>query len=247
MFGIELSPSALELLNEVETLYGERVWENGPIYLDPREEGAAGLSPDGAPCIRLRAGTVPTEELIVHELFHLKLSATGFPYIFTAAPLSQESLANIHFFVAELYDAIEHWIIYPPMRAMGLQPDIRLRRDMELAMRYGYRYGERPRRAVQTLYHFMGTLLSDDVDLVARFTHWYECSGWGDALATSRKLVEKIITDRPVTPTAAVSTLVSCLNLLELGGVFRAHSTETHKCGRKNVQVVYLEYVSGEF
>ncbi len=128
------------------------------------------------------------------------------------------------------------------MRAMGLQPDVRLRRDMELAMLYGYRYDGRPRRAVQALYHFLGALLSDDVALVTRFTRWYEDSGWNDALAISRKLVEKFITEAPVRPDAAISTLVDCLNLLELDGIFRVYDTETRKYGRSNVKIVYLEY-----
>ena len=168
MFGVKLSAPVVELLEEVEALYKKKVWANGPVEMSPHQEAASGVSPDGVPCVRFNPRASPTEELIAHELSHLRLSALGFPYVFTVSSIPLNDLERMQFFVNEVYDTIEHTIIYPRMRAMGLRPDVRMARDIVLAMTHGYRYVGLPERDVQALYLFQATMLLGDAGLLSR-------------------------------------------------------------------------------
>jgi len=247
MFGIELGPQAGRLRDEVEALYGRRVLEvRPPAAAGSHQEAESGLTQDGAPYVRLNPKVSATEELIVHELFHLKLSAIGFPYVFTEFPSAfpRAVCGDIHFFVAEVYDMIEHTIFYPRMLAMGIRPDGRHRRDVGLAMTYGYRYGEKPRGALQAFYLTQAALLTDD-ELLDRFKRHYEQSNWNDAIDISGTLVSKVRSDRPATPQAAVTTLVGCLNAMRLGGTFELRGTEIQILGGSRVQIAHLGYMPG--
>lgn len=247
MFGIELGPQAGGLRDEVEALYGRSVLEVRPLATGSHQEAESGLTPDGAPYVQLNPNVPPTEELIVHELFHLKLSATGFPYVFTEFPAAfpRGRCGDIHFFVAEVNDMIEHTIFYPRMLAMGIRPDGRHRRDVGLAMTHGYRYGEKPRGALQALYLAQAVLLINDDELLDRFKRHYELSKWNDGLDVSETLVRVIAVNRPATPQAAVTTLVGCLNAMRLGGTFRLSGTEARTLGSSRVQIAHLGYTPG--
>jgi hypothetical protein len=237
MFEIELGPQAGRLRGEVEALYGRRVLEVRPPAAGSHQEAESGLTQGGAPYVQLNSNVPPTEELIVHELYHLKLSATGFPYVFTEFPSAfpRAVCGDIHFFVAEVYDMIEHTIFYPRMLAMGIRPDGRHQRDVGLAMTYGYRYGEKPRVAMQALYLTQSALLIDDDELLDRFRHHYELSHWNDAIDVSGTLVSMVRSDRPATPQDAVTTLVGCLNAMGVGGTFELRGTEAQILGDSHV------------
>lgn len=247
MFGIELGPQAGGLRDEVEALYGRRVLEVRPHAAGSHQEAESGLTPGGVPYVQLNSNVPPTEELLVHELYHLKLSATGFPYVFTEFPSAfpRGVCGDIHFFVAEVYDMIEHTIFYPQMLAMGIRPDGRHRRDVGLAMTHGYRYGGKPRGALQALYLTQAVLLIDDDELLDRFRRHYELSNWNDAIDISGTLVSMVRSDRPATPQAAVTTLVGCLNAMRLDGTFELSGTETQILGGSRVQIAHLGYMLG--
>jgi hypothetical protein len=114
-------------------------------------------------------------------------------------------------------------------------------------MTYGYRYGEKPRWALQALSLSQATLLIDDAELLARFIRYYQSNGWNDALNVSRKLVELVSADRPSAPVAAVTTLLGCLNVMRLGGTFGFVGSETRAYGSSRVPVVYIGYQPGGF
>ncbi|HSE88594.1 MAG TPA: hypothetical protein VLJ79_20410, partial [Candidatus Binatia bacterium] len=65
--------------------------------------------------------------MIVHELSHLRLRAAGFPTLeFTGIE------HNISQWIEDnLYDTVQHWIMYPDLRKLGYTPDAAKKRDVK--------------------------------------------------------------------------------------------------------------------
>src|SRR5262245_23392943 len=77
---VQLSRRGLELLSEVEKTFNKQV--RGEWYKDMTAQTAALIAADGTPTVRCNpAHRELNEEIIVHELYHLKLRAAGFPTI----------------------------------------------------------------------------------------------------------------------------------------------------------------------
>ena len=78
------------------------------------------ITPDGTPTIKChQAHGDLNEEIIVHQLAHLKLKAAGFPTIeFNGIERNLSQWID-----DDLYDSIQHWIMYPHLRKLGYSPD----------------------------------------------------------------------------------------------------------------------------
>jgi hypothetical protein len=77
--GVKLRPAAVELLDAVERLCGKPV---SVVFRNDLREGILGYSytkEDGTPTMIIVSGSGQTEENVVHELYHLKMLAEGYP------------------------------------------------------------------------------------------------------------------------------------------------------------------------
>ena len=221
MFGLTLSPDAASLKTEVErsftkTIREERLDED--IFLSPAAslQAQSSIEPDGTPVVRINTSRGVTERTIVHELFHLKLRAEGFPSpVFDrrqpeVANLNIESLWNM------LRDPIEHAIFFPKMRELGYDPDADVRADLEKAMRDGDFADPAPlsKQDFLTLLYFKALLEVTDTELLSRLNGWYSAKGWTRAIEIAEKL-KQAVTDSPLqTRQQQIDAIVGCLNIL---------------------------------
>lgn len=131
LFGNSLIPPGVSLLAEVERLFGKAVIEEQNELVDMH--GQTRVDEDGSPVILLNSTSSKSQELIIHELFHLKMIGEGSPTLsYNVLQAIPESLQKAIFWLEfQLRGAIQHSMFYPNMRSMGLQPDIQLKSDVE--------------------------------------------------------------------------------------------------------------------
>jgi hypothetical protein len=248
MFGIPLRPEARKLWLEIEDHYKREVREEltsdlGYSYY----AGLASVDPDGTPAVKLRNDDRPTEERIVHELYHLKLYADGYPVIRIEYPPrrpTEKQQARIRFLISEVYNTIEHWMFYPEMRKMGLVPDGSVRSTAELILE-GDDQEDTPgvtRGDMLALDYFEAALLLDDTQLFARLENQYNVKRWTEALQKGRDMAGIVSSSSPSTPEGAVRTLMRCLEILDRSGNgYELTRWETEKRGSHTLRRIYIK------
>src|SRR6266849_3716121 len=87
--------------------------------------GKSEVGPDGIPTIHVERDHGKALDVIVHEVYHLKLKGQGYPAVFWLYPKAMDTRANRAAFaqVAEqVHDPIEHYMFYDAIRAWGINP-----------------------------------------------------------------------------------------------------------------------------
>jgi hypothetical protein len=166
---------------------------------------------DGTPTIRChQARRDLNEEIIVHELSHLRLRAAGFPTIeFNGIE------RNISQWIDEnIYDTIQHWIMYPYLRKLGYSPDGARKREVERAIAEN-RFTDEPLPPSDIIFRYLRVALeSSDSLLIDQFSEWYLRRGWDTQLKKARSLVQFIKDTNPATPEQAVHSVIEVANVL---------------------------------
>lgn len=217
--GVALSAPGLRLLAEVEALYKKTVRFEEVESWEPSHYGESSVVADGTPVIKLNSRTGQTESTVVHELFHLKLFATGFPIIVYEVLPEAKTPANLVFLTwigFHLHDPILHWIFYPQMRQLGVDPDVELRQEFLQALAKGSFENLKPatQEEALALYYFKATLQLNDPKILARLADWYKREKWDAPLAMGKEMAEMVKRSSPRTPEQAIDVFVRCLNLL---------------------------------
>ena len=206
---IELSPNGLKLLSEVEQTFNKQVRDQWSKDMD---RPAAGLiTPDGTPTIRCRQPRRDlNEEIIVHELSHLKLGAAGFPTIeFNGI---ERNLSQ--WIEGDIYDSIQHWITYPYLRKLGYSPDAARKSEVKRAIAEN-RFTDEPLPPSDIISRYLRVALeSSDPLLIDQFSEWYLRRGWDAQLKKARSLVQFIKNTNPATPEQAVQSVIELANVL---------------------------------
>jgi hypothetical protein len=214
--GVKLRPASGELLDAVEALYSRPV---SVVFRDDLGEGIEGYSytrADGAPIIVIVPGKGQNEENIVHELFHLKMLAEGYPLFDFEMP-EAERLAHGQFYHTmrtRIHDPITHFLFYPKMRQMGLDPDANTREQLQRN-----RFLAEQRQASQewlAAYFMKVSLETRDPKIQAELEQWYHEKGWIWALEHGRALV-RIANSVRDDPESFASIVVNCFNELLSG------------------------------
>lgn len=140
LFGIELSLPARRLLAEVEQSYGKHVRDEVAINWETVQLGYSFVADDGTPVIQINDNLERKEEVIVHELFHLKQRAKGFymiNFVFSSGAAYYKYAAYCKLLLMLLHEPLQHWIFYPEMRKAGFDPSAVLKADFERAREAG--------------------------------------------------------------------------------------------------------------
>lgn len=188
------------------------------------------------------------EETIVHELFHLKLIAEGFPAIKfevaweappdeTVLKANKEAEDNIRDF---LYDPIVHWTFYPRIREMGMDPGnvrkanfhTRRQEDNVKGLEEDYSRAE---------YFFAAAMEYGDPQLLEELASWFRSKGWNHSFMQGMNLAMVVERLNPQTPEAAITALLGCLSYLHGGKTrFGPPRWERVRRGSLNVLVVVI-------
>jgi hypothetical protein len=206
---IELSPNGLKLLSEVEQTFNKQVLDQWSKDMDRHAAGL--ITPDGTPTIRChQARRDLNEEIIVHELSHVRLRAMGFPTLeFNGIE------RNISQWIDEdIYDTVQHWIIYPHLRKLGYSPDAARKRVVERAIAAN-RFTDEPLPPSDIISRYWQIAVeSSDPLLIDQLSEWYLRRGWDAQLKKARSLVQFIQDTNPATPEQAVQTVIELANVL---------------------------------
>jgi hypothetical protein len=223
MFGIKLRPEATVLRGEVEKYYGKAVREELVGGWASGYWGESEVIGDGTPVIRLNSRTGKNEINIVHELWHLKLTAQGFPARKWAPMVGMSQGINqslMHDIDSLMLDAILHSKFYPEMRKMGYDADAWDRPEIKLMIETSLLDGTHKiegRKELLPLSYFKFYLESSDRELVSQLGQWYKQNNLSDTLEVSKKLVKIIEVSETDTPEQQVKVYIECLNVLLQG------------------------------
>ena len=204
------------LLEEVEKLHGKRVQLQNTTKHDV---GNSRTEPDGTPILQLNPSIYSKSELrqeaaVVHELFHLKMKANGYPFVgFEPTALYEANAAFFDEMNLLVFSTIEHMIFYPQMRKMGLDPSTEFEEYfLQLDQRGD---GPTPPNDRQRAVFFMKAALEfTDRKLVEKLEQWYETHQWSKALAAGKDLAKTVTNSQLSSPDDEIHIFVRCMNIL---------------------------------
>ena len=197
------------MLAEVEADFGKTLCIEEAKHYKPSEHGEACVARDGSPVIIINPITDDIERTMVHELFHLKFRADGFPdinYYFPDLEINKNVLLSIdHTFL----EVVERWMFFPAMRKMGVDPAA----GYKVALRAGeYKTIDNTDMRTLVFRYYETKLLVDDPQLVGQLITWYKANGLTEALNEGEGLVRVVTSSNPKTPEEEVSTYIKVLN-----------------------------------
>ena len=224
LFGVVLQRSSNQLLEQVERMYGKPVrterFDNASRP-DCLRYAESDVEEDGTPVIRVGEHIRPTENVIVHELFHLKLQAEGYPGAISWEWPREEMTSGNQAYTALLFDhvfsEIVHWVFYPEMRQMGFYPQLVVMNELAEAFETGIRVGTNA--DTRALYYLKFALHVQDESVRARLRNIYQQNGWEEGLVLGEKLVGAITGANPRTREEILAVFLRCINLLTEGVV----------------------------
>jgi hypothetical protein len=211
LFGVPLSGKAKSLLAEVEEVFGKPVREE---WLKAEDglgamAGESKVDDDGTPVILLNPANGGKLDVIVHELYHFKLRAEGYPIVRWLYPSYMDTEANRAAFSqleVQLYDPILHYIFYGEVRSWGINPGETFENRTKQALR------ENALAAVFTnmdqaaiaLYYFKIELEVNDPVLIQRLQQLLERKQKQSGMAFGKRLSQIVIDSNPRSPKAAI-------------------------------------------
>jgi hypothetical protein len=218
-FGLKLPPKILTLWNEVAEGYGKPIQEREIRLSETRNYGYSDIEDDGTPFIALSQRGHSIEE-VVHELMHLKLRLEGYPFqIYWTYHCRQHKVWQ-EWLSGNLKDVIEHWVFYPRVLALGIQPDPEASKDIERAVQEDrWPGGDTLTRQELAVFYFRAFTLPSNAEVCDKISAWYKAKGWTEAMALGDQMLQILTTIRPRNANEEVTTFLQCANVLFKGEI----------------------------
>jgi len=234
LFEISVHKQTINLVRTVENLYGKplcvALYENKSNCGNLTDQtvgdpyGSASVSLEGSPVILL-AEKGRNESTLVHELFHLKLTAEGYPTLEYHVEYNlKPDVVNL--IVSIVSTALEHRVFYGEMRKMGLDPDELERRELNdlisgktasTAVVSDVQVKNRAAGYFRTAME-CGAICKRE-KTIDRLTSWYEAKGWGESLTAARQLIDLVESKPTSSPKTLTETTFACVSKLLTGQV----------------------------
>jgi len=215
-FGVFLGPETAKLWHEVEARYGRAVRTERSPELEANAEAL--VTDDGTPVIRIREAVAPTEVRIAHELLHLQMVSEGFAYSieprFNSASVTPENLALFRRTAAVVHNGILHWMLYPKLRSMGLNPSEDFGEKLAETFFSAGAAADAMTEQDLALNFFKASVEVDDPEISERLAAHYLANGWQGPLDTGRAMAESVTSGRPDSPERQVDVFLACMNRL---------------------------------
>jgi len=244
LFGVKLSKQATRLLADVENQFKKHVREE---WLDPYDEEWGGKSlvdEDGTPVIRLNPIHGKSNDVIIHELFHFKLRAVGYPTLLWKFPPSWNTETNrnaLTQLAMQLHDPVLHYIFYPQIRGMGLDPFIQ-RTPAERALKDKEFLARMDTGAVALFYFKIRLETGREEPLLRRLESAFEGTPNSAGVELGKRLSRLVVDANPKTPEDDARTFVSCLNVFYEGRFhFKQHPFTTRQLGNFTERIAVIE------
>lgn len=245
VFGVSLRGLARALLTEVETTFGRPIKEE---WLDQSDmAGKSEISEEGEPVVKINPRTGRNSATIVHELYHLKLRAAGYPAVAVEVPSemnTENNRRNLLQLKLQVHDPIVHSIFYPEVRRRyGINPGAAFEAETQEALDDG-----RLQRIVQdmneeaaALYWFKIALEVSNTRLKRRLEAMLQRLKKQAGLDLAQELVKIVRDAAPSDPQKAISTFVQVLNrLYHSRFLFRELRWESQMPGKVSTKEVII-------
>jgi hypothetical protein len=215
-FGVLLSPETAKLWHEVEARYGRSVRSERALELEVNAEAV--VADDGTPVIRIGESVAPTEVRIAHELLHLQMVSEGFAYSieprFSSGSVTPENLALFRRTAEVVHNGILHWMFYPKLRAMGMNPSEEFSGQLAETFFSRAAAADAMTERDRALNFFKASVEIDNAETPERLAANYLTSGWKEPLDTGRAMAESVTAGRPDSPQREVDVFLACMNRL---------------------------------
>lgn len=220
LFGVKLDRPATMLLAEVEQGFGKKVrpeWLLASDWMNGRAE----IDKDGTPVVQLNPNAVQ-HDVIVHELYHLRLKLQGYPAImwsFSRSMDNDTTRATFTSLAAKLNDPIVHSMFYRQAHRNGIDPGRTYKNGIIQQLNDGTIAKLIPMAEDRDIaLNFFNVLMEFGEGAVAQKIEALLVKlGKGVSRELGRKLYLTVKRLKPVSPETSITTLVTCLNLLYAG------------------------------
>jgi hypothetical protein len=142
----------------------------------------------------------------------------GFAYSieprFSAGNVTPENLALFQRAAEVVHSGVLHWMLYPKLRSMGMNP------SEEFSGQLTDAFFDRPAAADAmtqqdlALNFFKASVEIDDPVIPSRLGERYFANGWQRPLDTGRAMAELVTNSRPDSPQREVDVFLACINQL---------------------------------
>jgi hypothetical protein len=241
LFGVFLGLETADLWHEVEARYGRSVRTERPPELDGASAEAV-VTDDGTPVIRIPESVAPTEVRIAHELLHLQMVSEGFAYSieprFSSGSVTAENLALFRRTAEVVHNGVLHWMFYPKLRSMGMNPSEELGGQLAETFFIGADAAGVMSEQDLALNFFKASVEIDDPEVPKRLAAFYVARGWQRPLDTGRTMAESVINGRPDSPQRELDVFLACMNRLFKEAEFSVLGQTTQQRGAIQVFTV---------
>ena len=181
--------------------------------------GNSEVDSDGTPVVRINPAQGRKLDVIVHELYHFKLRAQGYPALVWSFPKNMDTEATqavIKQLTEQLYDPILHYVFYPEVRDWGINPGETFEEQIKQALEDNSLAAlfTSDQKAVG-LFYYKIRLEVNDAALVHRIEDVLVRKQTG--IEFGKRLSQIVLNANPGSPEASIKTLVACLNILYEG------------------------------
>lgn len=244
LFGVRLTKQAKVLLREVEGFFDKQVREEWLDEKDPERGGSSFVDTDGIPVIRVNRMHGRTMDVIIHELFHFKLRARGHPNLLFLYPKDWDTESNraaVDQLRMQLRDPILHFIFFPQIRALHLDPFI-FRKPAEEALRNEAFLQKMDVGAVALFYFKIRLELARPNAMLGRIEMAFARKHNHPGIELGKTLSDIVLQSNPQSPEAEITTFVECLNTFYRGRFrFRERPWTDRKLGKYTEKIAPIE------
>ena len=211
--------------------------------------GKSEVDANGVPTIHVERDHGKSVDVIVHELYHLKLKGQGYPAVEWRYPQVMDIESNRAAFaqLAELvHDPIEHYMFYSVIRAWGINPGEAFEKRTSRMLADGSlpaTFATMDRGAVG-LYCFKIRLEIGDAALSGRIVAALKSAGKQPGIDFGEILIQLVVQADPKSAEAEIAVMVEVLNAFyERSFQFRQRPWTTRQMGNYTQRVAQIGLV----
>jgi hypothetical protein len=145
----------------------------------------------------------------------------GFAYSiqprFSSAIVTPQNFVLFRRSAEVVHNGILHWMFYPRLRSMGMNPSEEFREQLSQAFFIGAAEAGTMTGQNLALNFFKASVEIDDPEIPERLAARYLASGWQAPLDTGRATAELVTGSRPDSPAREVDVFLACMNRLFKG------------------------------
>jgi hypothetical protein len=212
--GITLRAQLTQLRGDLESrLHHPIVCEIANIHSGEGNYASMTIDRQGVPIIKLDQSRGKDETEVAHELFHLKLVATGLETEFRVNLTSDLDTEEVSFIINKFRSDISHRLFYPTMLSMGIDP-IKKEKSTWSEFVDSRRPISRNMSHPQAVVNYVGVATERlPADLIDKIDLIYANNGYKNELALGKKIAARIRQTSPKKSSEIAAELVACLEI----------------------------------